>query len=235
MPGNVDLPRPNGITRVRLRSNYLVVRADTGLGWLPFRDVFEVNGRAVSDRQNRLVTLLADATPADLARARALMDEGTRHDLGNLARTVNIPVLGLLFLHPDRASRTAFARVKTERVDGHPTVVYAFSESGTPTLVRGIDDRDVASDGRVWVDETTGAVRRTEHRVASGDVVATITVTFRDEARLAMLVPDRMDEVYRWADEERVLKVNARYHDYRRLQVDATESEPAVPRKPPGR
>jgi hypothetical protein len=182
MAGNVEPPRPNGISRVRLRANYLVVRADTGLGWLPFRDVFEVNGRAVADRQDRLVTLLADATPADLARARALMDEGTRHDLGNLARTVNIPVLGLLFLHPDRASRTAFARLKTERIDGHPTAVYAFTESGTPTLVRGIDERDVASSGRIWIDEQTASVRRTEHRVESGNVVATITVTYRDDA-----------------------------------------------------
>lgn len=234
MAGNIEPPRPTGISRVRLRANYLVVRAATGLGWLPFRDVFEVNGRTVADRPDRLVRLLADATPADLARARALMDEGTRHDLGNLARTVNIPVLGLLFLHPDRASRTTLSRLKTERVDGHATVVYAFVEAGTPTLVRGIDERDVPSDGRVWVDETTGAIRRTEHRVESGDVVATITVTYKDDARLGMLLPERMDEQYRWADGQRTLKVTARYGDYRRLQVESTESEAEVPRKPPG-
>src|SRR3954447_760034 len=38
---------PDTVQRRRLTANYIVVRAETGLGWLPFRDVYEVDGRPV--------------------------------------------------------------------------------------------------------------------------------------------------------------------------------------------
>jgi hypothetical protein len=84
------------------------------------------------------------------------------------------------------------------------------------------------------VDEVTGAVVKTEHRVQAWAVTATVAVEYRHDERLAMWLPERMDEEYRWSGMARVLRVSARYADYRRLQVDASESEPAVPRKPPG-
>lgn len=222
-------------TRRRLRSNYLVIRADTGLGWVPFRDVIEVDGRQVGERQHRLVELLSGDGPADLVRARNLMVEGARHDLGEVARTFNIPVLGLLFVHADRAEATTFTRRGQERVAGHRAVVYAFEEPGRPSLVRGPGDQDLPSTGRVWIDETSGAILKTEHIVQAWDVTAIVTVQYRQDERLDMWLPERMDEEYRWSSNKgRTLRVSARYSDYRRLQVDASE-DLNVPRKPPGR
>lgn len=100
--------------------------------------------------------------------------------------------------------------------------------------MRGPGDQDVPSTGRLWVDEATGAVLKTEHRVQAWDVAATVTVEYRHDERLQMWLPERMDEEYRWSGQARVLRVSARYADYHRLQVQASESEPAVPRKPPG-
>ena len=49
---------PSGNDRARrLRSDYRLVRSDEG-GWLPFRDVFEVDGRRLRDREDRMVRLL---------------------------------------------------------------------------------------------------------------------------------------------------------------------------------
>lgn len=222
-------------TRRRLRANYLVIRADTGLGWVPFRDVVEVDGKGVGEREQRLVELLSGDGPADLARARNLMVEGARHDLGEVARTFNIPVLGLLFLHPDRAEATTFTRRGQERVAGRRALVYAFEEPGRPSLVRGPGDQDLPSSGRVWVDETSGTILKTEHIVQAWDVTAVVTVQYRQDNRLDMWLPERMDEEYRWSSNKgRTLRVSARYSDYRRLQVDASE-DLNVPRKPPGR
>ncbi len=222
-------------TRRRLRANYLVIRAETGLGWVPFRDVVEVDGKNVGGRQQRLVELLSGDGPADLVRARNLMVEGARHDLGDVARTFNIPVLGLLFVHPDRAMATTFTRRGQERVAGRRATVYTFDEPGRPSLVRGPGDQDLPSTGRVWVDDTSGAILKTEHIVQAWDVTATVTVQYRHDDRLGLWLPERMTEEYRWSSNKgRTLRVSARYSDYRRLQIDASE-DVTVPRKPPGR
>ena len=45
------------IQRRRLRSDLLLVRPENGDRWVQFRDVFEVDGRLVRDREERLVKL----------------------------------------------------------------------------------------------------------------------------------------------------------------------------------
>ena len=47
-------------TRTRLRSEFLLVRLGEGAAWAGFRDVFEVNGQRVRDRQDRLASLFLD-------------------------------------------------------------------------------------------------------------------------------------------------------------------------------
>jgi hypothetical protein len=218
-----QFPTTEERTRRRLRANYIVIRADTGLGWVPFRDVIEVDGRPVHDRPERLVELLAGTGPADLARARQIVDEGTRHDLGDLSRTMNMPLLGLLFLHPDHMASTGFLRDGEERVGRRRAVVYAFHEVEGGGLVTGPAGERVTSHGRIWIAGDTGAVLKTEHLVETGGVQATVTVTYRDEPRLGRLVPDRMEEVYRWTRSSRTLTVTARYEGFRRLDVRTHE------------
>jgi hypothetical protein len=56
-PGGGELLAVGHDRARRLRSDYLLVRSDEG-GWLPFRDVFEVDGRRLRDRDDRMVRLL---------------------------------------------------------------------------------------------------------------------------------------------------------------------------------
>ena len=69
-----------------------------GQGWTPFRDVFEADGRAVRDRQDRLTSLFLSGTTAGaIEQARRIMDEGSRYNIGGGTRNINVPTLALMY------------------------------------------------------------------------------------------------------------------------------------------
>lgn len=217
--------------RQELRSTYLIVASEEG--FVPFRDVFEVNGTRVHDRIDRLTRLFQDARGARLDLARQIMIESTRHNIGPVERTINIPVLAMLFLLPRHAQHFEFAPEKTERVNGRPATVFRFAEVGRPTLIKtGTPPSDMPSSGRVWIETSTGRVLRTEHDADAGNVRATVTVDFREDKRFPFLVPDRMQEVYRIPGVIGTVRGLATYSNYQRVQVD-TDEKIAVPKKPP--
>ena len=45
-----------------LKSDFLLVKSDDAIGWLPFRDVFEVDGTAIRDREQRLAKLFLQSS-----------------------------------------------------------------------------------------------------------------------------------------------------------------------------
>ena len=69
-PGGGELLAAGHDRARRLRSDYRLVRSDEG-GWLPFRDVFEVNGRRLRDREDRMVRLLLEPSLSSPERAGA--------------------------------------------------------------------------------------------------------------------------------------------------------------------
>ena len=83
-----------------LVSEFALVRVDDGNRtlWLAFRDVVEVDGRAIRDRQERLQRLFLSPPPNALAQARAIALESARFNIGDVVRTVNVPTLALEFL-----------------------------------------------------------------------------------------------------------------------------------------
>jgi hypothetical protein len=58
-------------------------------------------------------------------------------------------------------------------------------------------------------------------------VAEQFTTSDRSTRRLTHLVPDRMEEVYRWAQPGRMLTVTARYENFRRLDVRTQEKPQA--------
>jgi hypothetical protein len=85
--------------------------------------------------------------------------------------------------------------------------------------VRTPDGRDVASSGSFWIDPATGAVLRSELRIAPpGSVLrAVIVVSYLHHDRLDMLLPDDMNEIYR-AGRNRI-EGHATYSNYRRFET----------------
>jgi hypothetical protein len=74
-----------------LVSDLLRVEIEEGTALVPFRDVFEVDGRPVRDRSDRLMTLFVRPTSATLEQARAIVAEGARYDLGS-GTNVDVPL-----------------------------------------------------------------------------------------------------------------------------------------------
>ncbi len=114
-------PNPKGgegqVART-LRSDLVFVRLPGPLPWGTFRDVYEVDGQKVRDRERRLEKLFFAPKASDFERAEAILRESSRYNLGRAYRNVNVPTLGLLFLRPENQRQLSFKRKGTRTIAG---------------------------------------------------------------------------------------------------------------------
>ena len=82
-----------------------------------FRDVFEVNGRPVRDRDLRLQALFLDEVRLAVDQALEISQESARYNIGQVKRTVNLPTIALSFLHPLNQHRFAFEKIGELSID----------------------------------------------------------------------------------------------------------------------
>jgi hypothetical protein len=223
--GRSGHPRTDVIfSRRQLLSDVLLVH--TAQGWLGYRDVAAVDGRAVRNRTQRITRLFLseDADRAD--QLRRVAEESARYNLGQFRRTLNIPTLGLSFLHRRHHSRFIFSSEGRDRLAGREVDVLRYEEHASPTLLGTSAGNDVSIAGRVWLDAATGAVVQTELRV-SGERRGEVITRYREEPGFQALVPDFMWE---WYDAGQhvavgsiytpaVVECLARYLNYRRFVV----------------
>jgi hypothetical protein len=214
-----------------LRSDYLLVQLGPGQGWMPFRDVFELDTSAVRDREDRLARLFLAAEAQRFELADRIMEESTRHNLGNVSRTINIPTLAMMFVHPRVRDRFTFVDDGEEVVDGRSVQRVRYRETARPTLIKTTRGRDLILEGQLWIDAATGSVVKTALTAADPAVRATVSVTFRRDEALALWVPRQMDEYYKAANALDEIFATATYSNVRRFQVNTDEQI----RKPPGR
>jgi hypothetical protein len=207
----------------RLRSDVLVV-PQPGIGWVGFRDVFEMDGRPVRDRDERLSRLFIRADPDALRQAKRIVDEGTRFNLnplrgGGVSRTLNQPFMALKFLLLENQHRSAF-RVDRRRTDRPAsTVVLAFTERGKRRLIATPDD--AAAQGVFWIDAATGRVNASKLTVSTGGLRAEFDVTFTDQPKLGLWLPSLMTESYTMERRNlTTIEGRATYSNFRRFQVD---------------
>ncbi len=201
-----------------LVSEYALVRVTDD--WMGFRDVFEVDGVAVRDRQDRLVTLLIGRSSERLLQGRRIADESARYNLGPVRRNFNTPTAALFFLQPQNQTRFRFTKDGEEAVG--PTRVWRvrYRETDRPTIVRTTTGRDAPVSGMVWIDPIDGRIFRTRlemraeiepsvetsDRNAGGGPVQTsvsITVDYEQDARFGLLLPSEMRESYEAAPARR--------------------------------
>ena len=206
--------------RVVLVSDFLLVQIP-GEGWTPFRDVFERNGQKLRDREDRLARLfLNGSSRSSFEQARQIMLEGARYNIGTIERTINLPTLPLVYLTAPHRERFRFDLLKRDPEDG---IVVEYHEVKGPTYIATRGGKDMPSTGRFWVDETTGAIRRTELDVVDPTVEAHIKVAYRLDDGLALWVPSRMEERYRDRRTASEVRGVATYSRFRKFQVNTTE------------
>jgi hypothetical protein len=202
-----------------LVSDYLQVRIPAYESWLPFRDVFEVDGQQVRDRQDRLVTLFVQTTPERaLENAEAIVRESARYNIGGVRRDLNFPTLPLWFLEPASTRRFNFRKVGEETLSGRRVWVVEYVETAHPTFIKTPEKQDIPASGRIWAEPTTGRVHRTLLMAS----VAAIIVNYASRPELPGLwVPVTMDEQYMRAD--LTIKGKATYAKFRQFQVQTSE------------
>ena len=214
----------------QLRSDLLLVKGANEGSWLQFRDVFEVDRKPIRDRDERLYKLFVGASTDAAKQAEAIQMESARYNIGPIMRTINMPILALVFF--DRANQPRFEFKKgkpgsVKRFAGmaqeRDVWMIEYDETLKGTVVRGANDRDIPSHGRVWLDSTTGRFLRTELISEDTDVRALIEVFYRAETGLDLLVPAEMRELYELRRSQTRIDGRAEYTRFRQFTVTTSE------------
>ena len=146
-----------------IKSDYLLVQlGGDGEGFMPFRDTYEVKGRKLRERNDRLLKLFTSQDKNRFEKAADINSDSAKHHLGNVARTINIPLLAMMFLHPRVNERFEFTDGGEENIGGRILRKAIYKEVARPTLIKTTRGRDVAMTGFIWIDPFNGTVMKTE-------------------------------------------------------------------------
>jgi hypothetical protein len=215
-----------------LKSDILLVKLNDDDWWLQFRDVFEVDRKPVRDRDQRLSRLFIEKSVDARAQAESIQNESSRYNVGPVTRTINIPIMALLFFERANQPRLTFKRGEAGNVKrfddlAAPESIWMieYRETQKGTMVKGANNRDMPSHGRVWLDSTTGRILRTELISEDTQLRALVDVTYRTEPGLAVLVPGEMREIYNVRRTEARIDGRATYSKFRQFTVK-TEEKP---------
>jgi hypothetical protein len=215
--------------RRELKSDFLLILPPDSALWIPFRDVFEVDGRPVRDREERLTKILLQPTSSALERANQIAQESARYNLdAQVKRTINNPLLALAFIQGDNRRRFRYEIERRDAAEGSDVWIVASREQSRPTLIRGAFDKDLPAKGRYWIDGGSGRVIRTEVVFEDPSISATLTTDFRRDDRFGIDVPVSMRELYRLTGGREVTGI-ATYGRFRRFGV-STEEQVDTPR-----
>ena len=214
----------------QLRSDLLLVKGANEGSWLQFRDVFEVDRKPIRDRDERLYKLFVGASTDRARQAEAIQMESARYNIGPIMRTINMPILALVFFDRANQPRFEFKKGKPGSVkrfaglaEERDIWMIEYEETLKGTVVRGAADRDIPSHGRVWLDSRTGRFLRTELISEDTDVRALIEVFYRAETGLDLLVPAEMRELYELRRTQARIDGRAEYSRFRQFTVTTSE------------
>jgi hypothetical protein len=218
-------------THRELKSDLLLVKPAGVDRWLQFRDVFEVDGKPVRDRNERLMQLFVKPSSSSAEQADRIVSESARYNIGGLLRTVNAPVLALVILDPVNQPRFSFKRVdRFEPLLGHWTGapldsiwILEYREVQKRTLIRTTNNRDLPARGRFWIEAATGRVFASELVAEDPLIQGIIDVEYQMEPSIGLLVPVEMRERYEIRREGSRVDGNAAYSRFRQFQVKVDE------------
>ena len=236
--------RAPGVSHRELKSDFLLVQIPGPNQFVEFRDVFEVDGRPVRDRQDRLTRLFMGSSSGG-PQAAAIVAESARYNIGRVTRTMNTPLLPLLFLTAGNQPRFKFKRsndvrpdtVKTaELAQGHFGItaevwVVDYREREKGTVIRTPQGKDLPANGRFWLDPNTGRVLMSELKSEDTPVKATVDVSYQSEPLDGLSVPAEMRERYELSPDGMLVTGTATYGRFRKFSVKMQEDVKQPDRK----
>lgn len=241
-PVGVDGSAGGAIQRRLLRSDLLLVRPENAIKWVQFRDVFEVDGRPVRDREERLVKLFLSDVGSSAEQIEEILAESARYNIGRIHRTMNLPVLPLSVLLPSSQPRFRFTvdeapgnnrrpRIGNRTVEATPTFkvtaegwIVKFEEMTGPTLVHTTARANIFSRGRFWLEADTGRVLMSEMITEDARVRGELVVSYQSEPLLGLLVPIELKEHYTEGGARPRIDGHATYSNFRQFQVSTEQA-----------
>jgi len=200
-----------------LRSDFALTLTADRQQWVGYRDTFEVDGKPVRDRDERLQRLLSDGAVGEAAR---IAEQNARFNLGQylVSRNINVPTFALEMMHPRMRDRFKVRRSGADVLEGRTGWLIEFREQNRLTFIRTPDGRDQPARIVALVDMQTGEVLRTTLTVAR--VKGSITVSYGRAPGIAVPVPIRMAERY-VARTGEIVAGEAAYANIRQFETSA--------------
>ena len=205
-----------------LKSDVLLVRAPDGDRWMQFRDVFEVDGKPVRDRTDRLTKLFLQPSRSVEKQIQDITAESARYNIGGVNRTVNLPVFALTVLEDQNRPWFFFAGSRKKDSPAGPLWDVEYREERGGTLIRTTGNESMPVRGHFSVEAATGRVLSSELLAENAALKAQIDVTYAMEPAMGMLVPSEMREKYSTKDGS-TIQGRATYAKFRRYQVKVEE------------
>jgi hypothetical protein len=205
-----------------IRSDFLLVRYPGDAQWYAFRDVAEVDGKPVRDKEERLTRLFLEPAASAIRRARELQEAGSRYNLLDIG-TLNNPLTVVAFLQDQYRERFRFTLAGLDKKVGPTVRQVQFQEFRLPTLIKGNGNQDVQSRGLVWIEEDTGRVVKTELRIGSRSSPISIITEYKFDEALGINVPVAMKDWYP-DGATGAIRGEATYGRFRRFQVKTEET-----------
>lgn len=221
---------PKGPTHRTLKSDLLLIRNDESGSWMQFRDVFEVDGKPIRDHSDRLQKLFLQSKANSQAQADKIMRESTRYNIGDVERTINMPILAMAIL--DRSIQSGFEFVlgappeTPTDMPKSPTFVppagaieIGYTEQQVRSMVTNPQGKNLKSRGRFWITVPGGEVTMTELRVDDFTVSAIVHVAYQTREGFKVPVPVEMHETYTNRLNNSRVEGHATYTNFRQFGV----------------
>lgn len=208
-----------------LVSDYLIVQLEPGQ-FTAFRDVFEVDGGPVRDRDERLLKLFVEPRDDTFAQAQAIAREGARHNIWDVG-TVNNPYLAMAFVQEAYRSRFRYQSPRQERDMGRTSGRWFTRSSSRRPSSRGTPTASCSPAAASGSRASTGRMVRSELRFGAesarmGFSPVEVSVDFAYDEELRLNVPAKMEEFYP-ATRTGDVRGEATYGRFRRFGVATSE------------
>jgi len=205
-----------------LKSDMLLVRAPAGDRWMQFRDVFEVDGKPVRDRPERLAKLFLQPSPSAQKQVEDITSESARYNIGGVNRNVNLPVLALAALEPPNRPWFSFSGGHKRESPRGGVWELEFREERTGTLIRTTGDQSMPARGRFTIEGGSGRILSSQIVAENRALRAQIDVSYGVDPAVGVYVPREMREKYVTKDGATV-EGRATYAKFRRYKVTVDE------------